>query len=115
MAAGTLFDNHMPRWCRRAMPPESYLDGILVIFVHRDTPGVMAGWQYLRQASGEHRPEWSAVRPASGWQAVGILLPTLSRRPRPRRVLSLDAVMKARIVTLPLRADAGLDGRIKLE
>ena len=42
MASGTLFGNNMPRLVQKDdCRLESYLDGTLMIFIHRDMPGVI--------------------------------------------------------------------------
>ena len=42
IASGTLFGNNMPRLVQKGnCRLESYLDGVLMIFVHRDMPGVI--------------------------------------------------------------------------
>jgi D-3-phosphoglycerate dehydrogenase len=105
VAAGTLFGNHMPRLVQKGdCRLESYLDGILMIFVHRDTPGVIGR---VGNIFGKHQvniAQMSVGRATSkpGGEAVGIL--ALDAQPPAEalaEVLSLDAVMKAWIVTLP--------------
>lgn len=105
VAAGTLFGNHMPRLVQKGdCRLESYLDGILMIFVHRDTPGVIGR---VGNIFGKHQvniAQMSVGRATSkpGGEAVGVL--ALDAPPPAEalaEVLSLDAVMKAWIVTLP--------------
>lgn len=105
VAAGTLFGNHMPRLVQKGdCRLESYLDGILMIFVHRDTPGVIGR---VGNIFGKHQvniAQMSVGRATSkpGGEAVGVL--ALDAQPPAEalaEVLALDAVMKAWIVKLP--------------
>ena len=58
-AAGTLFGNNMPRLVQKGgCRLESFLDGTLMIFVHRDTPGVIGRvGSIFGRASGQYRPD----------------------------------------------------------
>ena len=58
-AAGTLFGNNMPRLVQKdGCRLESYLDGTLMIFVHRDLPGVIGRvGGVFGKLPGEHRPD----------------------------------------------------------
>lgn len=105
VAAGTLFGNHMPRLVQKGdCRLESYLDGILLVFVHRDTPGVIGR---VGNIFGKHEvniAQMSVGRATNkpGGEAVGIL--ALDAPPPAEalaEVLALDAVMKAWIVKLP--------------
>ncbi len=105
VAAGTLFGNHMPRLVQKGdCRLESYLDGILLIFVHRDMPGVIGR---VGSIFGKHEiniAQMSVGRATNkpGGEAVGIL--ALDAQPPAEalaEVLALDAVMKAWIVKLP--------------
>jgi D-3-phosphoglycerate dehydrogenase / 2-oxoglutarate reductase len=108
-ASGTLFGNHMPRLvhvdnCRL----ESYLDGILMIFSHRDMPGVIGK---VGSIFGRHHiniAQMSVGRSADvpGGDAVGIL--SLDSTPPAEAVadvLALTEIAGARIVRLPPAGD----------
>jgi len=105
LASGTLFGNRMPRLvgqgdCRL----ESYLHGILMIFVHRDMPGVIGR---VGNAFGRHRiniAQMSVGRATDtpGGEAIGVL--ALDAQPPAEalaEVLSMDSVSQAWIVKLP--------------
>jgi D-3-phosphoglycerate dehydrogenase len=105
IAAGTLFGNHMPRLVQKGeCRLESYLDGTLLIFVHRDMPGVIGR---VGNVFGKHQvniAQMSVGRATNkpGGEAVGIL--ALDAPPPAEalaEVLALDTVMKAWIVKLP--------------
>lgn len=104
-AAGTLFGNNMPRLiqiddCRL----ESYLDGVLLIFVHRDAPGVIG---QVGSVFGRHRvniAQMSVGRAAAapGGNAIGILsLDSTPPAEALREVLAVEGVSSASIVKLP--------------
>ena len=59
VAAGTLFGNNMPRLVQKGnCRLESYLDGVLMIFAHRDQAGRhRQSRQHLWPAPGQHRPD----------------------------------------------------------
>jgi D-3-phosphoglycerate dehydrogenase len=105
LAAGTLFGNHLPRlvqWadCRL----ESYLDGVLLVFIHRDIPGVIG---QVGNIFGRHRiniAQMSVGRATNqpGGEAVGVL--ALDGRPPAEaltELLAMPTVVRAWIVTLP--------------
>ncbi|MBN1910203.1 MAG: phosphoglycerate dehydrogenase [Pirellulales bacterium] len=105
MASGTLFGNNMPRLVQKAgCDLESYLDGTLMIFQHRDTPGVIG---QVGSIFGSHRvniAQMSVGRQTQepGGQAVGIL--ALDSQPPSAaldEVLALPGVQRAWIVNLP--------------
>ena len=88
IAAGTLFGNNMPRLVQKGnCRLESYLDGILMIFAHRDTPGVIGK---VGSIFGRHRvniAQMSVGRAADtpGGDAIGILRSIRPRGGSPRR------------------------------
>jgi D-3-phosphoglycerate dehydrogenase len=105
VAAGTLFGNNMPRLVQKGnCRLESYLDGVLMIFVHRDMPGVIGR---VGNIFGKHQvniAQMSVGRATSrpGGEAVGVL--ALDAQPPAEAladVLAMDAVMQAWIVKLP--------------
>jgi D-3-phosphoglycerate dehydrogenase len=105
VASGTLFGNNMPRLVQKAdCRLESYLDGILMIFMHRDVPGVIG---QVGSIFGKHRvniAHMSVGRKANepGGEAIGVLsLDAWPPTDALAEVLALPAVAKAWVVTLP--------------
>ncbi len=104
-AAGTLFGNNMPRLVQKGdCRLESYLDGTLMVFTHRDTPGVIGK---VGTIFGVHRvniAQMSVGRAENkpGGEAVGVLC--LDSQPPAEalaEVLALQEIEKAWIVKLP--------------
>jgi len=104
-ASGTLFGANMPRLVAMGgCDLESYLDGTLVVFIHRDKPGVVGR---VGSIFGKHRVNIAQMslgrttgRP--GGQSVGIL--ALDTRPPADAMTELAAlpeVTDARVVHLP--------------
>jgi len=105
IASGTLFGNNMPRLVQKAeCRLESYLDGILMMFIHRDVPGVIG---QVGGIFGKHRvniAHMSVGRETNkpGGEAIGVL--SLDAQPSAEalaEVLALPSVAKAWIVQLP--------------
>lgn len=105
LASGALFGNNMPRLVQKGgCRLESYLDGILMIFAHRDTPGVIGK---VGSIFGQHRvniAQMSVGRSEDkpGGDAIGIL--SLDSAPPAEalaEVVALEAVKQAWIVKLP--------------
>jgi len=103
-ASGTLFGN-MPRLVQKAeCRLESYLDGILLIFRHRDVPGVIG---QVGSIFGKHRvniAHMSVGRETNqpGGDAVGVL--SLDSQPPAEaltEILRLPSIEKAWVVNLP--------------
>ena len=105
VAAGTLFGHNMPRLVQKGdFRLESYLDGILLIFEHRDVPGVIGR---VGNVFGKHRiniAQMSVGRSSDqpGGNAVGVL--ALDAQPPAEalaELLSVENVIKAWVVNLP--------------
>jgi D-3-phosphoglycerate dehydrogenase len=105
IAAGTLFGNAMPRLVQKGeCRLESYLDGILLIFIHHDVPGIIGK---VGNVFGRHHvniAQMSVGRSTNqpGGEAVGIL--ALDSQPPAAalaEVNALDDVSRAWIVNLP--------------
>jgi D-3-phosphoglycerate dehydrogenase / 2-oxoglutarate reductase len=105
LASGTLFGNNMPRLVEKSnCRLESYLDGVLMIFVHRDVPGVIG---QVGSIFGKHRvniAHMSVGRETAkpGGEAVGVL--ALDAQPPVEamtEVLAMPTVARAWIVKLP--------------
>jgi len=105
VAAGTLFGNKMPRLVRKDdCSLESHLDGILMVFVHHDLPGIIGK---VGSIFGSHRvniAQMSVGRAVDkpGGEAVGVL--SLDSQPPAEalaEVLAIKHVTQAWIVNLP--------------
>jgi D-3-phosphoglycerate dehydrogenase len=104
-ASGTLFGNSMPRLVQKAgCRLESYLDGTLMIFFHRDLPGVIGK---VGNIFGRHQvniAQMSVGRPTNkpGGEAVGILsLDSVPPAEALAEVLAMPQVTRAWIAKLP--------------
>jgi D-3-phosphoglycerate dehydrogenase / 2-oxoglutarate reductase len=105
IAAGTIFGNNMPRLVQKGnCRLESYLDGVLMIFAHRDTPGVIGK---VGSIFGRHRvniAQMSVGRATDkpGGDAIGIM--SLDSAPPAEalaEVVAMEEVKQAWIVKLP--------------
>jgi D-3-phosphoglycerate dehydrogenase / 2-oxoglutarate reductase len=104
-ASGTLIGNNLPRLVEKSgCRLESYLEGILMIFNHRDTPGVIGK---VGSIFGKHRvniAQMSVGRAADkpGGDAIGVL--SLDSQPPAEaiaEVLALPELQQAAVVKLP--------------
>jgi D-3-phosphoglycerate dehydrogenase len=104
-ASGTLFGNNLPRLVEKSnCRLESYLDGILMIFMHRDVPGVIG---QVGSIFGKHRvniAHMSVGRETNqpGGDAIGVL--ALDAQPPAdaiAEVLSMPTIARAWVVKLP--------------
>ncbi|NLX94861.1 MAG: phosphoglycerate dehydrogenase [Rhodopirellula sp.] len=105
VAAGTVFGNNMPRLVQKGdFRLESYLDGILLIFEHRDVPGVIGK---VGSVFGKHRiniAQMSVGRNSNqpGGNAVGVL--ALDGQPPAEalaELLAMEHITRAWVVNLP--------------
>lgn len=105
IAAGTLFGNHMPRLVQKGKYRlESYLHGILMVFQHRDMPGVIGK---VGSIFGRHRvniAHMSVGRSENkpGGEAVGVL--ALDSQPPAEamtELLSVPEIARVWVVKLP--------------
>jgi D-3-phosphoglycerate dehydrogenase len=104
-AAGTLFGNSMPRLVQKdGCRLESYLDGTLLIFIHRDLPGVIGN---VGNIFGRHQvniAQMSVGRPTNkpGGEAVGVLaLDSVPPAEALADILAMPQVTRAWTVKLP--------------
>jgi D-3-phosphoglycerate dehydrogenase / 2-oxoglutarate reductase len=108
-AAGTLFGSRMPRLVQKGgCRLESYLDGILLVFYHRDIPGVIGKVGNIFGAHRVNIAQMSVGRASDrpGGQAVGVL--ALDSQPPAEaiaEVLSLPEVDDVVVVNLPKPAE----------
>ena len=105
LAAGTLFGKKMPRLIRLGdYRLETYLDGVLCIFTHRDVPGIIG---QVGSAFGAHRvniAQMSVGRAghAPGGTSIGVLnLDTLPPQQAIDDVLKIDAIQSVQLIQLP--------------
>ncbi len=105
VAAGTIFGNDMPRLVKKGdCTVESRLDGVLMVFSHRDQPGVIGR---VGTVFGKHRlniAQMSVGRGADkpGGEAIGVL--ALDSQPPAEalaEVLALSEITNAWIINLP--------------
>jgi D-3-phosphoglycerate dehydrogenase len=104
-AAGTLFGNNMPRLVQEGdCRLESYLDGTLMIFFHRDMPGVIGKVGTIFGRHEVNIAQMSVGRPTDtpGGEAVGVLaLDSVPPAAALAEILALPQVARAWIAKLP--------------
>ena len=104
-AAGTLFGNNMPRLVQKGgCRLESFLDGTLMIFFHRDTPGVIGRVGSIFGAHQVNIAQMSVGRPTNkpGGEAVGVLaLDSVPPAEALAEIVALPHVTRACVVKLP--------------
>jgi len=106
--SGTLFGNDMPRLVQKdGSRLESYLDGTLLIFHHRDMPGVIGA---VGNIFGKHRVNIAHMtvgrdKPEQGSEAVGVLsLDSVPPAEALTELVALDAVSKGKVWCVQLPA-----------
>jgi D-3-phosphoglycerate dehydrogenase len=104
-AAGTVFGRNMPRLVRlQQFPLDAYMDGHLLVFSHRDVPGIIGHIGTLLAQDNVNVAQMSVGRATArpGGEAVGVL--NLDS-PAPESVLSQlakhAAIHSARMIELP--------------
>ncbi len=104
-AAGTLFGNNMPRLVQKGgCRLESFLDGTLMIFFHRDTPGVIGRVGSIFGRIEINIAQMSVGRPTNkpGGEAVGVLaLDSVPPAEALAEIVALPHVTRACVVKLP--------------
>ena len=104
-ATGTVFGQSMPRLVALdGYRMESYLDGCLLIFKHRDVPGIIGGVGTICGKHGVNIGQMAVGRAGDqpGGEAVGIL--NLDAEPTPDAlddIRQLDAISSAKVIHLP--------------
>ncbi|HEX2475918.1 MAG TPA: phosphoglycerate dehydrogenase [Lacipirellulaceae bacterium] len=102
-ATGTIFGQHMPRLVALDdFRLEAYLDGYLLVFRHRDVPGIIGGVGTIFGRHGVNIAQMAVGRAAPGGEAVGVL--NLDSQPSPdalAEVRQLPAITSATVVHLP--------------
>jgi D-3-phosphoglycerate dehydrogenase len=102
-AAATIFGQHMPRLVAfDDFRLEAYLDGYLLVFRHRDVPGIIGGVGTIFGRHGVNIAQMAVGRAAPGGEAVGVL--NLDMQPSAEalaEVRQLPAITSATVVRLP--------------
>lgn len=106
-ASGTLFGNDMPRLIRLGdFRLEAYLDGILLVFMHSDVPGIIGS---VGTIFGNHRvniAQMSVGRAAPGGGAIGVL--NLDSVPPAAALAEVSAhkeIQSVRVIELPAASE----------
>jgi D-3-phosphoglycerate dehydrogenase len=102
-AAGTLFGQEMARLVQVDHHRlDAYLDGILLIFTHRDVPGIIGR---VGTIFGEHRvniAQMAVGRAAPGGEAIGVLnLDNMPSAESLRAVAGIPDITSVQVVQLP--------------
>jgi D-3-phosphoglycerate dehydrogenase / 2-oxoglutarate reductase len=102
-ATGTVFGQHMPRLVSLDdFRLEAYLDGHLLVFRHRDVPGIIGGVGTIFGRHGVNIAQMAVGRASAGGEAVGVL--NLDGEPSVQalaEVRQLPAIDSATVVRLP--------------
>ncbi len=102
-AGGTLFGNNMPRLVQiNGHRLEAYLDGTLLLFAHRDVPGIIGAIGTIFGRHGVNIGQMAVGRDAPGGTAVGVLnLDGIPPQEPIEEVLRHEAIESAHLVKLP--------------
>jgi D-3-phosphoglycerate dehydrogenase / 2-oxoglutarate reductase len=102
-ATGTLFGQQMPRLVSLDdFRLEAFLDGFLLVFRHRDVPGIIGGVGTIFGRHGVNIAQMAVGRASPGGEAVGVLnLDTEPTREALDDVRALPAITAAQVVRLP--------------
>ena len=103
-AAGTLFGHSMPRLVQlEGHRLDAYLDGILLVFTHRDVPGIIGQIGTAFGEIGVNIAQMTVGRSTPGGDAIGVL--NLDQEPGPAAIAqvlaSCPGVRSAQVVKLP--------------
>ena len=105
VVGGTLFGHNMARLIRLgAYRLEAYLDGILLIFVHEDRPGVIGSVGTLFGRHGINIAQMSVGRQTNqpGGKAIGVLnLDGVPDQHAIDELLELKGVLEVKVIELP--------------
>lgn len=105
VASGTLFGNNMPRLVQKGnCRLESHLDGTLMLFVHRDVPGVIGqvGTVFGRHQVNIAQMSVGRATDKPGGEAIGVLaLDSVPPAEALAEILKVPGVTQATIVRLP--------------
>jgi D-3-phosphoglycerate dehydrogenase len=108
VAAGTLFGDQYVRLVQlNAFRMEGYLDGVLLVFVHKDVPGLIGFVGTIFGKHGVNIAQMTVGRAAPGGEAVGIL--NLDSPPPEAALAEVKAhpqISSLFVVTLPAAGEA---------
>lgn len=108
VAAGTLFGDQYVRLVQlNAFRMEGYLDGVLLVFVHKDVPGLIGFVGTIFGKHGVNIAQMTVGRAAPGGEAVGIL--NLDSPPGEAALAEVRAhpqISSMSVVTLPAAGEA---------
>ena len=104
-AGGTVFGKNMPRLIKLGeYPTEAYMDGILMIFTHRDVSGVIA---YVGKVLADEKINIAQMAVARvvntpGGPAIGVLnLDEAASAEAIKKVEALEGIERVRVIELP--------------
>jgi D-3-phosphoglycerate dehydrogenase len=102
-AAGTLFGHAMPRLVQlEGHRLEAYLDGTLLVFTHRDVPGIIGRVGTVFGELGINIAQMTVGRATPGGDAIGVLsLDTTPSADAVAALLACPGIRSARVVELP--------------
>ena len=81
---------------------DAYLDGVLMIFTHRDVPGIIGTVGTIFGAHKVNIAQMAVGRETKGGEAIGVLnLDQARRRPRSDEVRRHPAINSAIVIKLP--------------
>jgi len=87
--AGTVFGQTMPRWVRfNQFRMEAYLDGTLLVFRHRDVPGIIGSVGTLLGQHHVNIAQMAVGREKQGGDAIGVL--NVDQEPTPAALTALQ-------------------------
>jgi D-3-phosphoglycerate dehydrogenase len=103
LAAGTLFGHDMPRLVQLGENQlEAFLDGNLVVFVHRDVPGIIGTVGTIFGKHNINIAQMAVGRSSRGGRAVGVLnLDDLPSEESLAEVCAHEAIESATVIKLP--------------
>jgi D-3-phosphoglycerate dehydrogenase len=103
VVAGTLFGENMPRLVQLGENQlEAFLDGNLLIFQHRDVPGIIGAVGSICGRHGVNIAQMAVGRASPGGAAIGVL--NLDSSPSAEtiaEILAHEAILKAQSIQLP--------------
>ena len=112
--AGTVFGQSMPRLVAiDGYRLEAYLDGCLLVFTHKDVPGIIGKVGTVFGEHGVNIGQMAVGRDQAGGEAIGIL--NLDAAPTPdslEAMRRLPAIGSARVIHLPVAGELPLGCKV---
>ena len=107
--AGTLFGKSMPRLIRlNEYPTDAYMDGTILMFTHRDIPGVIGNVGGVLAEESVNVAQMAVGRSnnASGGNAIGVLnLDTPCSDEAIKKILGFEGIESASLISLPPKGE----------